>query len=196
MKIYTPTLAALLLAALPTTSLAQELKFQLTFESLDNTGASLGSSASLSKEGEIPVLDLGKDNGFLTLGDKAASVMSALDNFTVATYLYVPATSDISANGNFIFTFAYSDNIANDANGCLFFNAKDTRYAITRTHWQGESGVSCATQFPKGEWKHVAYTQKDGKGCIYVDGVEKKSGDISITPKQLADERGKAYQYN
>lgn len=196
MKTYTPTLAALLLAALPASGMAQELKFQLTFESLDGTGASLASSASLSKEGEIPVLDLGTDDGYLVLGDKAASAMGALSDFTVTTFLYVPATTDISANGNFIFTFAYSDDIANVANGCLFFNAKDTRYAISRTNWTGESGVSLATPFPKGEWKHVAYTQKDGKGYIYLDGVQKKDGDVSITPKELADEAGSAYKYN
>lgn len=167
-----------------------DVKWQLDFGHLEGTGATLRSGATVVAQDGFNYLDLGSSDGYLDLGATAGQAIGALSDFSVATYLYIPAGADITANGNFIFTFAYGENSGGEGKGYLFLNAKDTRYAISRTNWTGESGVSAAQLWPCGEWHHLAYTQESGVGRVYVDGVEKARGDISISPADLVSESG------
>ncbi len=172
-----------------------DVKWELDFGHLDGSGATLCDGATIVAQDGFNYLDLGNSNGYLNLGAAAGQAIGSLSDFSVATYLYIPAGTNISANGNFIFTFAYGENSGGESKGYVFLNARDTRYAISRTNWTGESGVSAAQGWPLGEWHHLAYTQDNGVGRIYVDGVEKAKADISITPAQLVSEKGQM-KYN
>ena len=114
-----------------------ELKVHYTFASLssavgDHTGTLRG-SASLTTMAEKPVLSLGANNGYFDMGASVGNVIATLDNFTISTDVYIPSTTALGANGNFIYTFANSTNIGSAANGCIFFGANETRYTISRT---------------------------------------------------------------
>ncbi|WP_455587117.1 family 43 glycosylhydrolase [Bacteroides sp.] len=170
------------------------LKLHYTFDNYDGetvydeTGsynATLKNSASIKELGQYHVLDLSNQNGYLDMGSWAGSLIATLSDFTVATYVYINENTDLASNGNFVFTFSNSTNIATEANGCLFYSARAQRYAISQTHWGGESGIEVGQQFAKGTWKHLTYVQQGGTGTLYVDGVAVKSGNITLSPKDL-----------
>lgn len=187
-------LPTILLTWLCTFSYAQttesaELKVHYTFDSAssavgDYTGT-LKNGASLTTVAGLPVLTLGSDNGYFDMGAAVGNVIATLDDFTISTNVYIPSTTALGANGNFIYTFANSTNIASDANGCIFFGANETRYTICLTNYQAEKNVIANYRFPTGAWHTLTYRQANNEGELFLDGERVASNTISINPSQL-----------
>lgn len=168
----------------PLATKSQNLKAEFKFDQVSDvsgtyTGA-LKNGATLSSVGNIPILDLGKTNGYFDLGSTFGSLISGLTDYSIAVNLYIPTTTNISGNGNFVWCFANSS-----TTGYTFFGAKDSRCAITLGTWSGEQNVSAAQAFPKGTWTNVVYTQSGGTGSLYIGGTLKTSQSISLTPSNL-----------
>nr|WP_321406025.1 family 43 glycosylhydrolase [uncultured Carboxylicivirga sp.] len=168
----------------PTTVLA---KFDFaTAQDVDgNYTGTLNNGAEIISYGDGSVLRLGENNGYFNLSSGFGAQVATLDSFSISTNLLIPSTTDVSGNGNFVWCFANSDNMASAANGNLFFRAAQTRYAITETYWTSESTVSAGEQLPKGEWINLTYTQRNGNGRIYVNGDLIAEGTITVDPKDL-----------
>lgn len=167
-----------------------KLKINFDFTSLidkvGNETASLGNNAQITTLGKMPVLSLGANSGYLDLGSGLGQIIAKLDSFTVSTNIYIPSSTTLGDNGNFIWTFANSTDLGTDQNGAAFLRANDTRYAISKTYYTAESQVTWATAFPKGVWKNVILTQ-DGSGLakLYVDGDLKSSANLNIKLSNL-----------
>src|SRR5690554_7922276 len=97
--------------------------------------------------------------------------MGQLQDFTLATYLYVPAETDVSVHGNSAWNFCHSTDVANAANGVMFFSSRGSRYAISETHWQVEEWDNPNLLFHKVAWQHLAYTQEGATNTIYLNGT-------------------------
>ena len=54
------------------------------------------------------VLSLGNDNGYLDFGTKMGELIGSLGTFTITMNVYIPETTNITGNGNFIWCFATS----------------------------------------------------------------------------------------
>lgn len=147
--------------------------------------AQLRNSAVVARVNNVPVVDLGSSNGYVDMGAATGDLIATLGDFTIATQLFIPSSSSISGNGNFVWTFANSTNMASTANGNLFFTANATRYAISRTHYSAEQTVRQGSQLPKGYWIQLSYTQSNSVGRIYIDGELVASSAITISPSAL-----------
>lgn len=147
--------------------------------------AQLRNSAVVSLVNKVPVIDLGASNGYVDMGAPTGSLIASLGDFSIATQLFIPESSSISGNGNFVWTFANSTNMASTANGNMFFTANATRYAISRTHYSAEQTVRQGSQLPKGYWIQLTYTQSNSVGRIYVDGALVASSAITLSPSAL-----------
>ena len=166
-----------------------ELKVHYTFAStssaVGNHTGTLQGGASLTSVAGLPVLALGASNGYFDMGASVGDVIATLNDFTISTNVYIPSTTALGSNGNFIYTFANSTNIASDRNGCIFFGANETRYTISLTNYQAEKNVIANYRFPTGDWHTLTYRQAGGTGELFLDGVEIASSSISINPSQL-----------
>ena len=179
------------LAALESDS-ADGLKVHFTFEDASSrvgefTGK-LYNYASFTTLGDLPVLSLGSSDGYFDMGSSVGDVIATLEDFTISTNVYIPTTTSLSGNGNFLYTFANSTDIASSANGCIFFRAgvTDTRYAISTTHYDTEKKLILSqSPFTDGDWHTITYRQTNGQGEIYVDGNLAVSGTISLNPKAV-----------
>jgi len=180
-------------------SLKVNYKFNLksnTDSIIDETGngysAKLMGGAKIKSIGNLKVLELGAVAGYVDMGKKMGEVISTLNDFTISGYLYIDPSAVLSNAGNFVWTFSNSANIASSPVGCMFYTAKDSRYAISTTNYAAEKGVKVGMAAEKGLWKHVAYTQSGTTGYIYIDGVLKKSSAVSLFPSALG---ATAYNY-
>ncbi len=154
----------------------------------DSSGTYTGSlqnGAELVDYNGIPVLKLGSENGYFDFGQGIGEIIASLDSFSISTDIMIPTSTNISQNGNFVWTFANSDNMAAAANGNMFLTAISTRYAISQTAWAAESNVNSSKALTKGKWINLTYTQKANTGNIYVDGVLWKSNSISLVPANI-----------
>jgi len=181
-----------------TTLQAQEanLKLQYNFNLkassdsiLDETGngfnAKLNGSASVKTLGAYKVLQIGSTTGYLDLQSKLGNLVKTLSDFTVSTYLYIDPSLVLTNNGNFVWSFSNAADINTSATGCMFYSVKASRYAICTTNWNNEKTVNYNIASVKGEWTHVTYTQSGTTGTVYIDGVQKKTGTISVLPSTL-----------
>src|ERR1035437_3882932 len=134
------------------------LKLQYIFNSTgndsiaDNSGngykAVLMNGAVVKQIGRFNVLDLGSLNGYVDMTANTGNLINSLTgDFTVSTYLYVNSSVDLTAAGNFVWTFANSADMSYTANGNMFFTASSTRYAITTTYWLDELTVNKRSTF-------------------------------------------------
>jgi len=171
------------------------LKLQYNFNSSvldsvsDNSGnsykAALKNGAIVKPLARFHVLDLGSLNGYLDMTSKSGAIINTLTDFTVSLYIYVDATVNVTAAGNFIWTFANSANMNSTANGNMFFTATNNRYAISKINWAAETSVRQNAAIARGSWQHITYTQSGSTGTIYVNGNQVKTGTINVKPSDL-----------
>lgn len=189
---------ALLLVAVSGSLGAQNLKLHYTFHNvsadgtqvLDDSGGgyagTLLNGAGVVEMDTFRVLKLGNANGYLDFGQDFGNVVAQLNDFSVSTYLFISTSTVLTNDGQFVWTFGNSNNILADKNGCMFFSAKTTRYSITQTDWSAKTDVNYGTAFPKGEWKHVVYTQAGNTGTLYIDGTAIKTVTyVQLKPSKL-----------
>ena len=156
---------------------------------IDETGngytAKLMGAAKIKKLGAFSLLEIGSTDGYVDMGVKLGEVVGSLSDFSISTYLYVDPTATLSSYGNFVWTFSNAADIATSASGCMFYSAKDSRYAISTTNYSAEKEVNIAAESEKGAWKHITYVQTGTKGTIYIDGVSTITGNINLLPTTL-----------
>ncbi len=129
------------------------------------------------------VLSLGDSIGYFDMGSKMGEIMYHLKNYTYGAFYRVDADYTLlNNNGNMLFCFSNSLNSGSDANGYLFVGLKNQNSLISPTNWATETQVSMAANAPIGSWHHIAYTQNDTIGSIYLDGVLAKTGTMKVTP--------------
>ncbi|MFA5044379.1 MAG: LamG domain-containing protein [Paludibacter sp.] len=129
------------------------------------------------------VLALGDSIGYFDMGSKMGEILPHLNNYTYGAYYRVDADYTLlNNNGNMLFCFSNSTNSGTDANAYLYVGLKNQNSCITPTHWQNETQVSMAANALMGGWHHIAYTQNDTIGSIYLDGFLAKTGTMKEFP--------------
>lgn len=193
---FTTAIILFFICCLQSVSFAQDPSLKL-FYSFNTTGTDvvdesgnafngiLKNSAVIQQIGRFNVLNLGSKNGYVDMTSNTGKLINSLSDFTVSLYVYVDPSVDLSLNGNFIWTFANSADMAKTADGNMFFIAKNTRYAISKTYWQNEISVSQGIALTKGSWQHVTYSQTDSTGRVYINGTLVKTGKVLLKPSVL-----------
>ncbi|WP_246022103.1 LamG-like jellyroll fold domain-containing protein [Flavobacterium cellulosilyticum] len=178
----------------------KNLKIHYKFQQLNNKGivedvsgngndATIKNNSFIDKMGIYTILNLGVNNGYLDMGESAGNLINSLNSFSISTYICVNDLADLNANGNFIWSFANSDDIIGQPKCCRFYSAKIDGYKITLSDYCTETGIKRDTQRIKKIWKHLVYTQSGTIGNIYSDGSLVTSGNVSILPQQLGKTR-------
>lgn len=183
------------LAATASYSQQLKLRYSPTADNVNSThitdasgngyDGTLLNGAKVATYDNMPVIDLGANNGYVDMGASAGKLISTLSDFTIYTKLFIPSSTDLNKPGNFVWSFANSNDIGSAANGCQFFSARNSRYAITRTNWSKESGFDTGTPLNKGSWRHIIYIQKGDIGTLYIDGIPVKTGTIKLSLSSL-----------
>lgn len=159
-------------AAMAADSTMVRFGFKTTADDKGMYNATLRNGAVLKECAGTNILALGPDDGYLDLGTTLGDYIGSLKTFTIYTDIYVPEETNLTANGNFVWCFAKSS-----SDGYLFFGAKDTRYAITRTNYSGESGSGLGKPLAKGKWMNVTVVVKQNASTkkyfalFYLDGA-------------------------
>ncbi|NDW18961.1 T9SS C-terminal target domain-containing protein [Dysgonomonas sp. 216] len=163
----------------------------------DNSGngytATLNNNASIKKVGDLHVLSLGTENGYLDMGTAIGSLISSLGDFTVSTYIYIDPNVTITGAGNFVWAFSTSAACGQTSGKYIAYRVNAQRYAQSTGGWSNEKvGIQKGAAATKGVWQHVVYTQSGTAGKLYVDGQVIASGTASNKPSDI----GEATKYN
>lgn len=142
--------------------------------------AKMCGSAKVEKVGTYTVLNLGASNGYLDLTAAAGEKIAALGSFSISCYYYVPESTDITGNGNFL--WAFSTNTACSSNAGVYhaYRVNAQRIATTPGGYSKEVGFDLGKASDKERWMHVCYTQIANNGKLYIDG--KLAGSSASMP--------------
>lgn len=151
----------------------------------NNFNGSLKASAKVRNLGNFRILETGTASGYLDMGAKTGNLIASLNSFTISTYLYIHPSLNLNTNGNFVWCFSNSENILSSPAGCMFYSAKSSRYAISLTNYSAEKQVNVNSASDKGTWHHIVYRQDGSNGEIFIDGVSRKTGTVSLNPSSL-----------
>jgi len=159
--------------------------FHHTFDtSTDASGKYTGkvaNGAKIEKIGDEGVVSLGNGNGYFDFGANLGELISGLKgDYTISLNVFIPTTTPLGANGNFVFNFSNSS-----STGYAFFGANTSRYSITPESWNKEQTVSAEMAFPKGEWVNLVIVQNGDNATIYINGESKKTATIKMKPSEL-----------
>ncbi len=160
---------------------------------LDNSGsgyhATLANNAFVDSVGKVSFLNLGFSDGYLDMGEKAGNIFANLSSFSISAYVFIDEAAHLRSNGNFIWTFANSDDMMRHGNGSMFFSARTSGYIISPTNYSQESNVQSGSRMPQNVWKHVVYVQSGNNGSVFIDGQLVKTNNVPLLPAALGKTR-------
>lgn len=132
------------------------------------------------------VLDLGNGSGYFDMGAEVGKVVSLLGDYSMSAYFRVENEyTGLSGLGNFLWNFSNSQNAGTSQNGYIIAKLNDQSVSITPGYYTATSGnqtVSVGSEALKGNWHHIAYTQKGGTGTVYIDGIAMMAKAVSNKP--------------
>lgn len=129
-------------------------------------------------------LNLGGTNGHVKLPD---NILTGLNQITVSSKVWIDPTQ---ANPYFIWGLGNTDS-SGAGSGYLFTSGNDKyRTSIATGNWTTEQTATDDAAAPRGAWKTMTYTLKDGTATIYLDGVKvgEKTG-VTIVPGDIGGGR-------
>ena len=149
--------------------------------------ATLKNEASIRTIGtteQFNVLDLGNGKGYMDIDTLVGQAIYAFSNYTVCGFFRIDSDySGLNSDGNCLWTFSNSDNVATEKNGFITADLKATAHTISRMdNTLGKQTVSLGSNAPVGEWHHLAYTQNGTTGTLYLDGIQVATGTVSNLP--------------
>jgi len=188
------------------TSFTNDLLIKFDFSTVNGTTVTdaaekhfegtLVNGADIRPIGESTVyntLDLTDSTGYFDMGSEMGIILYNLSDYTMSCYYRVDsANASLSNAGNFLWTFSNSDKTGTDQNGALFGGLKSQSVVITPEYYStGEQGVSAGSAAALGGWHHLAYTQKDTIGTLYVDGMSVTTDTITWVPSNTLPIEGR-----
>jgi len=164
--------------------------FTGTFESGQTYPTTLGSSATIvdstEPDGTTPngvkaVLTGNDNNGYIALGDMVGTILKTLDEWTLETYVFIPAGATLTTSGYSIWAFGVNDtyNGSNQVGATMWLGGADLGLSIRSAGWGGTSTGTVATggdPDARGAWKQVVVTMGSDKISVYMDGKLVRQG--------------------
>lgn len=158
--------------------------------------ATLMNDASIKTIGtseQFNVLSLGNGTGYMDMGTDIGKAIYSLNNYTICGYFRIDDDYTALNNaGNILWAFSNSQNVANDKNGYMIGSLRSQSVSITSANSTvGNQSVGIDSNASVGSWHHIAYTQDGETGTIYIDGVQKATGNISNLPSLTLPQTGR-----
>lgn len=137
--------------------------------------------------GTFDVLDLGNGTGYFDMGEELGKAMYHLENYTIGGYYLINQDyTGLGSNGNFLWTISNTDDAMARRTGYIIGSLRNQSLSITPGYYEASTGnqaLGFNQPALQGNWHHFAYTQNDGIGTIYIDGMAVIFGDITNTPR-------------
>mgnify|MGYP002855431188 CR=1 FL=1 len=139
-------------------------------DSISGISAKLNGEASIVQIGQYYVLDLGNASGYLDMTQAAGELLRSRDNYSISVFYRVNDDASLSGNGYFLWAFATSTATTASAGKYSAYRLNAQRFAASTGGYNNEAGIEAGTASVKGKWIHIAYTEENGTGKLYIDG--------------------------
>lgn len=135
-----------------------------------DVSARLVNNAKVEPMGKYHVLNLGTANGYLDMTSKAGTLFKGVDDYTISAYYLVEKNASLDGNGYFLWAFSTQSACGSGDGKYSAYRLNAQRYATSPGGYSNESGIQVGTASAKGQWIHIAYSEKGGVGSLYING--------------------------
>ena len=126
--------------------------------------------ARIVEQGELPVLQLGANDGYYDLTAETGGVVGSLRDFTVSVYFKVSSDNKLDGYGHFLFAFSkLAENKADDG-PYMAMRLNEQRFETSTGGWEHEQIIMQGGQPKRDVWVHALYRQHGTVGELYLDG--------------------------
>ncbi|MFB6319211.1 LamG-like jellyroll fold domain-containing protein [Saccharicrinis sp. FJH54] len=133
---------------------------------------------------QFDVFVTGEGEGYFDLGTELGEFIYGLEDYTIACYFRISEEVNLADYNNYtIWNFANALNPDSYPNGYMYANLKNLSQRISADSTKNETGLFTNIDAPTGSWHHLAYSQTDSIGRIFLDGELMDSGIVRLTPK-------------
>lgn len=133
--------------------------------------ATLSNGATVDKMGKYNVLNLGNNNGYLDLTEKAGDLFRQTDVYTISMYYRVNENASLTGSGFFLWAFSTLADCSDVDGKYSAYRLNAQRFANSTGGYKNEVGIEKGGESEKGKWMHVLYTQNGTAGTLYLNGV-------------------------
>lgn len=131
----------------------------------------LHNGATVTKLGDMDVLDLGASDGYYDLTTEVAGKMiSSLNDFTVSVYFKVDSLNTLDGYGHFLFAFSKLAENKADEGPYMAMRLNEQRFETSTGGWEHEEIVMQGGQPARNVWIHALFRQAGHSGELYLDG--------------------------
>ena len=139
--------------------------------------ATLMNGAKVSDLGGYRILQLAEETSYLDMGFKAGELISTLEDFTVSVYYRTDVNPRFPGYGYFVWMFSTEEFCGPQTGRYFAYRINEQRVETSTGGYNNESIIMKKSRSETGKWIHVLYTQDDGKGTLYIDGVQIGTND-------------------
>lgn len=133
--------------------------------------AQLHNGATVTKLGDMDVLDLGATDGYYDLtAEVAGKTISSLNDFTVSVYFKVDSLNMLEGYGHFLFAFSKLAENKADEGPYMAMRLNEQRFETSTGGWEHEEIVMQGGQPARNVWIHALFRQTGHSGELYLDG--------------------------
>ena len=140
-------------------------------DAVSGIAARVVSPAHIVEMGKYRVLDLGNGAGYLDLTASVGALFADCTDYTVSVFYRVGKSASLAGNGYFL--WAFSNLAANTATTGPYtaYRLNAQRVAASTGGYTNETGYETGGASAQGCWTHVAYTQTETTGRLYINGT-------------------------
>jgi hypothetical protein len=117
--------------------------------------------------------------GYVDLGAQSGELLRTLGEFSIETYLYLPANAQTDRVGQYVWAFA--DQVA-PANA-VWFNYREFTFVIKIAEEDtavGSDWNNASPKHGKGAWHHLLVTKNSSTAAVYLDGEQVLTGASTV----------------
>lgn len=155
------------ISAMPTPNIKTEQQAQYSF-TFNEAFAHYGATIDNSKQ--IPVLNLGSNDGYYDLTAETGALIQNLKDFTVSVYYKVDSANKLDGYGHFLFAFSKLVENKADDGPYMAMRLNEQRFETSTGGYEHEQIVMQGGKPKRDVWVHALFRQQSTKGELYLDG--------------------------
>lgn len=131
----------------------------------------LYNGATVTKQGDMDVLDLGATDGYYDLdAEVGGAFVASVKDFTVSVYFKVDSLNTLEGYGHFLFAFSKLAENKADKGPYMAMRLNEQRFETSTGGWEHEEIVMQGDQPARNVWIHALFRQAGHSGELYLDG--------------------------
>ncbi len=131
----------------------------------------LCNGATVTKQGDMDVLDLGANDGYYDLtAEVGGAFVASVKDFSVSVYFNVDSLNTLEGYGHFLFAFSKLAENKADEGPYMAMRLNEQRFETSTGGWEHEEIVMEGGQPARNVWIHALFRQTGHAGELYLDG--------------------------